>query len=152
MSNSTARPGIENHDWTQAAEKAKEAGASLSEMTRLAAAAVGAIASHAASDVSVLAGETVRVFGKKADELAYNAGIGIQGLGDLLSKNSPEAGILRNASDAVAGVVKEGGKYLKDAKLTGLTEDVSHVIRRNPIQSVLIAAGVGWFIGRKLKG
>ena len=149
MSSSTARPGTDNHEWAQATEKAKEAAASVSEMASLAAAAVGAMASHAASNAGVMASQDV---GKKADELAANAGANIQGLGDMISKNSPESGLLKNASEVVAGVVKEGGEYLHEAKLSGLTEDVTHVIRRNPIQSVLIALGVGWFIGRTLKG
>ena len=152
MSSSTTRPGIENNDWAQATEKAKEAAASVSEMASLAASAVGVMSSHVASDASVIASQAVRDVGKKADQLAANAGVGIQGLGDMLSKNSPQAGVLKGASDAVAGVVKEGGEYLQEAKLTGLTEDVSHVIRRNPIPSVVIALGVGWFIGRALKG
>ena len=110
------------------------------------------MASHAASNAGVMASQAVRDVGKKADELAANAGANIQGLGDMISKNSPESGLLKNASEVVAGVVKEGGEYLHEAKLSGLTEDVTHVIRRNPIQSVLIALGVGWFIGRTLKG
>ncbi|MEI8020371.1 MAG: hypothetical protein WCH39_19370 [Schlesneria sp.] len=152
MSSSTARPGTDNHDWAQAKEKAKEAAASVSEMASLAAAAVGSMASHAATDAGVMASQAVRDVGKKADELAANAGVSIQGLGDMISKNTPESGLLKNASEVVAGVVKEGGEYLQEAKLSGLTDDVTHVIRRNPIQSVLIALGVGWFIGRTLKG
>ncbi len=152
MSSSTTRPGIDNHDWAQATEKAKDAAASVSEMASLAASAVGAMASHVASDASVIASQAVRDVGRKADQLAANAGVGIQGLGDMLSKNSPQAGVLKGASDAVAGVIKEGGEYLQEAKITGLTEDVSHVIRRNPIPSVLIALSAGWFIGRSLKG
>ena len=152
MSSSTARPSIDNHEWAQAAEKAKEAAASVSEMAGLAASAVSAMASHAASDASVMASQAVRDVGKKADELTASAGVGIQGLGEMLSKNSPQVGPLKSASDVVAGVVKEGGEYLQDAKLTGMAEDVAHVIRRNPIPAVLIALGVGWFIGRARKG
>ena len=152
MSSSPARPGIDNHEWAQAAEKAKEVATSVGEMASLAASAVGAMVSHAASDASVVASQAARDVSKKADELAGSAGVGIQGLGDMLSKNSPQAGPLKSATEVVAGVVKEGGEYLQEAKLTGLTEDVAHVIRRNPIPSVLVALGVGWFIGRALKG
>lgn len=152
MSSSTTRPGMDNIDWEQATEKAKVAAALISEMASLAASAAGARVSRVMSDSSVIASQTVRDLGGKADQLASNAGVGLQGLGDMISKNSPQVGVLKDASDALAGFVNEGGEYLQEAKLSGVTEDVSHVIRRNPIPSVLIALGVGWFIGRALKG
>jgi len=151
MTSSTTNPGTQNHEWAQAAEKAKEVAASFSEMASHAASAVGAIASHAVGDAGVMASHAVKDVGKKVDELTASAGVGIQGLGDRLNKNAAQAGVLKDASEAVASVVREGGEYLQEAKLSGLTEDVTHVIRRNPIPSVLIALGVGWLLGRALK-
>ena len=139
MSNSTLTPCVNNDEWTQAAGKAKEAVASVGEMASHAGSAVGAMASQTACDV-----------GKKADELTASAGVGIQGLGDRLSKNAPHSGVLGNASQAVAKTVRDGGEYLEGAKLSGMTEDVAQLVRRNPIPAVLIAIGLGWFVGRKL--
>ena len=139
MSNSTLTPCVNNDEWTQAAGKAKEAVASVGEMASHAGSAVGAMASQTACDV-----------GKKADELTASAGVGIQGLSDRLSKNAPHSGVLGNASQAVAKTVRDGGEYLEGAKLSGITEDVAQLVRRNPIPAVLIAIGLGWFVGRKL--
>lgn len=141
MSNSTMTPGLDKQEWAQASGKAKEAATAVGEMASHAASAVGAMARNAVCDV-----------GKEADHLTANAGVCIEGLGDKLSRNVPHAGMLGNASQAVAGAVRESGEYLQDAKLTGITADVAHVIRRNPIPAVLIALGLGWFVGRKLKG
>jgi methyl-accepting chemotaxis protein len=140
MSNSTRTPDVNNQEWTQVADDAKEAAASMGEMASHAASAVGAMASQAASDV-----------GKRADELTASAGAGIQELGDRLSKNAPQAGVLGSASQAVARTVKDGGKYIEGAKLGGMTEDIAQLIRRNPIPSVLIGFGLGWFLCRKLR-
>ena len=140
MSNSTRTPGVNNQEWAQATDDAKEAAASVGEMASHAASAVGAMASQAACDV-----------GKKADDLTASAGVGIQGLGDRLSKNAPQAGVLGSASQAVARTVKDGGKYMEDAKLSGMTEDIAQLIRRNPIPAVLIGFGLGWFLCRKLR-
>ena len=123
-----------NDELNQAADKAKEAAASVGSMAGHAACAVGAMASHA------------------ADDLAVSAGIEIQGLGDRLSQNTPHAGVLGNASQAVARAVKDSGEYIESAKLSGITEDIAQVIRRNPISAVLIAIGLGWYVGRKVKG
>lgn len=141
MSKSTVMPRANIQEWDLAANDAKAAAASVGAMAGHAASAVGAMASHAAGDV-----------GRKADELTASPGVGIQGLGDRLSQNAPQSGVLGSAAQAVAHGVKGGGEYLETVKLSGLTEDVAHVIRRNPIASICIAIGLGWFVGRKLKG
>jgi hypothetical protein len=139
MSNSSLAPSASNEEWAQAADKAKEAAVSVGEMASHAVSAVGAMANQAACDV-----------GKKADDLTASAGISIQELSDRLGWNAPQPGILGSASQAITRTVKGGGEYLEDAKLSGLTNDVAELIRRNPIPSVLIAIGLGWFVGRKL--
>lgn len=139
MSNSTLTPCVNNDEWTQAAGKAQEAVASVGEMASHAGSAVGAMANQAACDV-----------GKKADQITASAGVGIQELGDRLSQHAPHAGVLGSASQAVAKTVRDGGEYLEGAKLSGMTEDLAQLVRRNPIPAILIAIGLGWFVGRKL--
>ncbi len=140
MSNATRTPGVNHQEWDQVADNAREAVVCVSEMASHAAAAVGSMASQAASDV-----------GKKADDLAASAGAGIQGLGDRLSKNTPQTGVVGSASQAVAKTVKDGGRYIEGAKLSGITEDLAELIRRNPIPAVLLGIGLGWFVCRKLR-
>ena len=132
---------MNNQQWAHVGESGKEAAASVGDMAHHAASAIGAMASQAASE-----------FGTKADELAASAGVGIQGLGDRLGKIAPQTGVLGSASQAVAQSVKEGGKYIEDAKLSGITENIAQMIRRHPIPAVLIGIGLGWFACRKLKG
>ena len=140
MSNSTLTLSVDKQDWAQAADKAKEAAAYLAEMASRAAAAVGAMASQAANSV-----------GTKTDDLTASAGAGIQGLGDKLSKNTPHAGVLGSVSQSVADTVKEGGEYIEDAKLSGMTGDVVRLIRRYPIPAAIIGIGLGLLAWRKLK-
>ena len=139
MSNSTLTSNVKD-EWNQAANKAREAAASVGELASQTACAVGSMASHAACDV-----------GKKADDLTASAGIGIQELGDRLSKNTPHSGVLGSASQAVARSVKDSGEYLEGAKLSGMTEDFAQLIRKNPLPAVFIALGLGWFVARKLR-
>ena len=128
MTSSTLASNVKE-EWNQAANKVCDAANSVGEM-----------ASQAVSEV-----------GRKADDLVASAGIGIQGLGDRISKTTPHNGMLGAASQAVAKTVKDGGEYLEGAKLSGITEDVAHLIRRNPIPAVLIAVGLGWFAARRLR-
>jgi hypothetical protein len=140
MSNSTRIPS-NNQECAQVAESAKEAAASVADMARHAGSAIGTMASQAASDA-----------GTKADELTARAGASIQGMGERLGKIAPQTGALGSASQAVAQTVKDGGKYIEDAKLGGIAENVAQLIRRNPIAAVCIGIGLGWFLSRKLKG
>jgi hypothetical protein len=55
-----------------------------------------------------------------------------------------------NASQSLAGAVQHSGEYLEDQKLSGMAKDVTCLIRRNPIPSVLISIGIGWFVARKM--
>lgn len=78
MSNSTRLPAVNNQQWADAADDAKDAAALLGDM-----------ASHAAFAVGAMAGQTACDVGKRVDDLTASAGAGIQGLGERLSKNSP---------------------------------------------------------------
>ena len=95
----------------------------------------GAMASQAASGI----------WHESRREIWRPAGcrVGIQGLGDRLSKSAPQTGVLGNASQAVAQTVKDGGKYIEGAGLSGMTEDLAQLIRRNPIPAVLIGILLG---------
>ena len=139
MSNSALASGVKNDEWAQAADKAKEAAASVGEMASHAASAVGAMASQTACDV-----------GRAAENLTASAGHGIQELGNSLQRQAPQGGVLGNATQAFAKTVSDSGEYIEQARLSGITEDVAQLIRRNPIPAVLIAIGLGWFVGRKL--
>lgn len=159
MSHSTVMPSSNKQEWAptvdkakKVADKAKETAASVGELASDAVAAVGTIASKAASDAGSMASQAACDVGKKADNLTASAGAGIHQWGDSLSKNAPPHGsVLGSASQAVAQSVKDGGDYLEHAKLSGMTEDIAQVVRRNPIPAVLIAIGLGWFAAHKLR-
>lgn len=158
MSNTTTMPSGNRQEWTptvdkakEVADKARDTAASVGELASDAASAVGAMASKAACDAGSMASQAACDVGKKADSLTANAGAGIQQWGDRLSKNAPHEGVLGSASQAFAKTVKDGGEYLEDAKLSGITEDIAQLVRRNPIPAVLIALGLGWFAAHKLR-
>lgn len=138
MSTNTA-PDTRKEEWSNVTDKAKEAVASAGQMARHAVSAAEAMACQAASDV-----------GQRANNLTARVGADIHEMGDTLERSMPHSGVLGSASQAVAGSVKSGGEYLEDAKLSGMADDVASLIRKNPIPSVLISMGIGWFAARKL--
>jgi hypothetical protein len=139
MTSSTVIPDVQKKEWNQATEKAREAVTSAGEMAGHAAAAVGGMATQAACAA-----------GNKVDQLVALAGHGIHSVGDSLERSLPGNGVMGAASKTLAGAVQSGGEYLEDQKLSGMARDFTGLIRRNPIPSVLISIGIGWFIARRI--
>ena len=117
MSNTTMMPSANKQEWAptydkakEAADKTKEAAASVGELASDAACAVGAMASQAACDAGAMASQAACDVGKKADNLTASAGVGIQQWGDRLSKNAPHDGVVGSASQAFAKTIREGGE------------------------------------------
>lgn len=140
MSNSVSNLNCEKDEWSLAASHVQEATASASAMV-----------SHIGCAVGVLASQTAGEIGKQSDELTARAGVGVQAMGDRLGQCCPQSGLLGTASQTIAKTVREGGEYIEEAKLSGMTADVASVIRKNPISAILIALGMGWCVGRKLR-
>ena len=151
MTNSTLSSGVNRDEWAQATDKAKEIAASVGSMAGHAAAAIGDMASQAGATVGAMASRAACDAGKRADDLTASAGIGIQRVGNEIDRNGPQKGVLAEASHAVAKTVRDSGEYLEDAKLSGVTKDLTQLIQKNPIPAVCVAIGLGWFIARKLR-
>ena len=134
------KPDGRKDEWAQASEKGREAVESVGSMAAHAGSAVGTLASDAAIDV-----------GRRADDLAASAGAGIRDMGDRIRRNGPQDGLLGTASHAVGNSVRDGGQYLENAKLSGVSQDIAELVRQNPIPAVCIALGVGWLLASKLR-
>lgn len=140
MSTSELNSDAKQDEWSAAAEHAQEAAVSASAMV-----------SHLGSAVGILATQAAGEIGKQTDELAHRAGVGVQAMSDRLEQCCPDSGMLSSASHSIAHVVRGGGEYLEEAKLSGMTADVATVIRKNPLTAILIAVGLGWCVGRKFR-
>jgi len=123
-----------------ALQEAKDASSDVLGKAKDAASAVGEMASHAACAV-----------GQKADDLTAAAGHEIKTFGDTIAKKAPHEGITGAASQAVAETVKGGGRYIEDAKLSGMAHDVEQVIKNHPIPALLACLGIGFCLGRMMK-
>jgi len=124
----------------QVMDKVKDAGAQLMEKAKEATTSVGDMASQAASNV-----------GKKADDLTATAGADIAKWGDALSEKAPHSGLMGQASQAVAGTLRDSGHYLEEAKFSGMADDVAKMVQRHPMPAILIGIGIGFLLGRALK-
>ncbi|MFO0880869.1 MAG: hypothetical protein U0840_26370 [Gemmataceae bacterium] len=113
---------------SQAVEKGSEAAGHVGEAVQAAASAVGQTAEKATAAV----GRTVG------------------GFSETVRQSGPQEGVLGSATRGVADTLEEAGKYIEEKNLTGMMDDVTGMINRNPIPAVLIGLGIGFLVGRAL--
>jgi len=142
----------------EAAERAQGAAATATQRAQDTASNLGQRAADTASTVAQKAQATATNLADKAQDFLANAGdrteealsgVGqrISSWGGQLRQNAPHEGVLGTAASSVAGQLEAGGRYLQHHGFEDMTKDISGVIRNYPIQSLLVAFGIGCFCG-----
>jgi hypothetical protein len=128
----------------QAADKARDAASQAGQAVQNAASAVGQTVQQTAST----AAHTV---GHKAEQATSAVGQGMRSLADTVRHQGPESGVLGSATHQVADTLDQTGRYIEDKNLSGMLDDMTGLIKRNPIPAVLIGLGIGFLLGRTLR-
>jgi len=111
---------------------------------------VGHKAEDAASYVGHKAEDAASYAGHKAEDASAAVGSGLRSLGKTVRDRGPEGGMSGDASAAVADTLESGGRYLQEEGLKVMTEDVTNLIRRNPIPALLIGVAAGYLAGKAM--
>ena len=109
---------------------------------------VGHKAEDAASYVGKRAEDAAAYVGKKTDEAGATVGSSLRSLGASVRDRGPDRGIAGNASSAVADTLESSGRYLQEEGLKDIAEDVTNLIRRNPIPALLVGVAAGYLVGK----
>jgi phage-related minor tail protein len=116
---------------------------------------VAQAAGQKAQDLAQTAGEKARdaahTAGQKAEDATASLGGTLKSAADTVRSHTPNEGMFGRASDAVAGALEHGGQYLQEKNLSGMADDMTEMIRRNPIPAVLFGVGLGFLLGRTLR-
>jgi hypothetical protein len=132
VSNFGRAVGEKVSDATEAAgNKAKEIGSNVKEM---------------GSNVIEKAGEAASFVGTKAEDVTSSVGAGMKNLAGTIREHTPA--IMSEAGTAVSDTLESGGRYLTDKGLKGIGEDVSELIRRNPVPALFVAIGLGFLLAK----
>lgn len=138
----SSKPFEDNRPLTgQPVDRVREAGTEALSKAEEALHSVGEMASNAVPAVG-------QVIGQKADQLTSAAGVRLKDLGESMAQNTPKEGLLGSASQRVAQGLEQGGEYLARTGLSGAAGDLTELVRRNPLPSVLVGLGIGYLIGR----
>jgi len=139
---------------SQAVDKGRDAASHAGEAVSHAASAVGQAVAQKASDVthavSQKASDVASTVGHKAEDATAAVGHGMQTVADKVRDNTPNEGMFGSASRGVANAIDSAGRYVEDKNLSGMMDDMTNLVKRNPIPALLLGLGIGFLIGRVL--
>jgi hypothetical protein len=105
-------------------------------------------AQQAVSNVADRAREVGSAASRSADDLAGRVGSGLESAAGSIRDHSPRSGMLGDAASSVASGLESGGRYLQEEGLSGIANDFTDLVKRNPIPALLLAVVVGVLIAR----
>lgn len=127
-------------------DKAKDTASGMADKARDTASNVADKATDVARQAYDKAGQYASAAGDKADTAVESVGGGMKSFAGTIRENMPQSGMLGTATESVAGALESGGRYLQEHGLSGIGDDMTNLVRRNPIPAVLLAFGLGFLI------
>ncbi len=106
---------------------------------------------QAASAAMSKAQEMVGSAGKRVDEATTALGERVKTWAGTLRERGPHDGMLGSATGAVADSLENTGRYLQDEGIIGMAEDVTELIRRNPIPAMFVGVGIGFMLAKMFR-
>ncbi len=85
-----------------------------------------------------------------ASELIAQLGHKVRGMAGKMRENSLHEAV-RTTTNRVADKLESAGSYLEEGKVENMVDDVVSVIRKYPVQSVLLGIAAGFFAARRGK-
>jgi ElaB/YqjD/DUF883 family membrane-anchored ribosome-binding protein len=143
--------GSESGPGTSLKDRAVEEAAALSAKTRETAAFAAAKTKDVASSTFQMAGDAAHAIGHKAEAAVDMVGENMRSLAGTIREQAPAGGMWGSAGSGVADTLESGGAYLQERNLHGMAGDTANLIRRYPLQAILVGLGVGFLVGRSVR-
>jgi len=140
-------PHTSNHP-SNVADKAKDAMHDTADKAKSLAEKVADGARAAAGTVVDKAKDVANATGRMADNATAAVGTGVESVGNKVREYGPKEGFMGTAASKVAETIEGAGRYLQDEKLSGMFDDFTGLIKRNPLPAVLIGIGLGFLLAR----
>jgi len=84
----------------------------------------------------------------KIDSARSTVGGGLESAAHQIRDKGPREGLFGSTTSNLAEGVESAGAYLREHDFTEMGKDMSNLIRRYPIQSLLVGIGVGFLLAR----
>jgi len=148
-----------NNSMQDAKSKAQEAGSKVADHSRDVASDVASKAREVGHDIAQRARDAggdladagrsaMNAAGKTAENAVGSAGQAAQSLAGQVREYGPGSGVFGQATETVAHTLERGGQYLQQEGLSGMADDLTTMIKRNPIPALLMGVGIGFILAR----
>jgi ElaB/YqjD/DUF883 family membrane-anchored ribosome-binding protein len=97
---------------------------------------------NAETNGGMMKDDEARGLSQRVDEATTRAGKRVETMGRAAQDR------VNQAADKLTAKTDAVGSYLQDHDVAEMADDVAEVIRRYPVQSLLVGLGVGFMIGR----
>jgi len=84
----------------------------------------------------------------KAQHATTAAGQTLQSLAGTIRDRAPQEGSVGTAAATAAEKLERAGTYLRERGIDGAVDDLTILIRRYPVQSLIIGVGIGYLLAR----
>ena len=106
-------------------------------------------AANAYGDAKAKAQEFSSAAAEKVGGATKSVGETMSSLAGTIRESAPQEGSIGSAAKTVANQLENAGSYLQDNTFENMARDVTALIRRYPIQSLLVGLGVGYLFSRR---
>jgi ABC-type transporter Mla subunit MlaD len=108
-------------------------------------------AQDVASDVKDKATQVGNQVADKADMAPTTVGEKMTDAAQAIRQNAPDKGPLAGAADTAADTLQRAGSYLQEQDLADMRADLENLIRRHPVESLLVGFGLGYLLARGMR-
>jgi len=136
---------------SSAVDKAKEGAANAYDKVKEGASTAVDKAREAASHTGEALSSAASAVGRKAEDATSAVGRGMESLAGTVRDRGPDDGMLGRATRTVADALDSSGRYLEEKNLSGMADDMTKLIKNNPIPALLVGVGLGFLLGRALR-
>lgn len=90
-------------------------------------------------------------FAEQADHATTVAGERMVNISHSLRGSGPATGLRADVAERAANTLEQTGAYLQHHDVSGMRSDLEKLIRKFPLESVLIGVGTGFWLARVLR-
>src|SRR5262245_32067098 len=105
-------------------------------------------ASQTVNDMKTKAQEWGSTVSERAGNATSSVGQSMSSLANTIRQKAPAEGMMNSAASTMANQLEAAGSYLQDNGFENMTRDLTGLIRRYPLQSLLIGFTIGYLWAR----
>jgi len=138
-------------EFEQTADQAQSAAENLRDKAQDVTSDVRDKAQDVAGDVRDKAQQVGSQVADKADAATTTVGDKMTDVAQTIRQKAPVSGPMADAADTAADTLQRAGTYLQQQDLNDMRADLEGIIRRHPIESLLIGLGIGYLLARSTR-